>query len=49
MHHLSDVAFGAVGGGLWLALVVSTLLVVDARRSTQVAAEDMAPSTSLLR
>jgi membrane-associated phospholipid phosphatase len=50
MHHLSDVVFGAVGGGLWLALVVSTLLVVDARRSTDAAvAEDTAPSTSLLR
>jgi membrane-associated phospholipid phosphatase len=27
MHHVSDVVFGAVGGGVWLALVVSTLLV----------------------
>ncbi len=26
MHHPTDVVFGAVGGGLWLALVLSTLL-----------------------
>jgi undecaprenyl-diphosphatase len=26
MHHPTDVLFGALGGGLWLALVVSTLL-----------------------
>lgn len=26
MHHPTDVVFGALGGGLWLALVLSTLL-----------------------
>jgi undecaprenyl-diphosphatase len=26
MHHPTDVVFGAIGGGLWLALVLSTLL-----------------------
>jgi undecaprenyl-diphosphatase len=26
MHHPSDVLFGAIGGGLWLALVLTTLL-----------------------
>jgi undecaprenyl-diphosphatase len=26
MHHPTDVMFGAIGGGLWLALVLSTLL-----------------------
>jgi undecaprenyl-diphosphatase len=26
MHHPTDVFFGALGGGLWLALVISTLL-----------------------
>jgi membrane-associated phospholipid phosphatase len=26
MHHPTDVVFGALGGGLWLALVLATLL-----------------------
>jgi len=26
MHHPTDVVFGALGGGLWLALVITTLL-----------------------
>jgi undecaprenyl-diphosphatase len=32
MHHPTDVLFGAIGGGLWLALVVATLLHRDPRR-----------------
>jgi undecaprenyl-diphosphatase len=28
MHHVSDVLFGALGGGLWLLLVVTTLLAL---------------------
>jgi undecaprenyl-diphosphatase len=28
MHHVSDVVFGALGGGLWLLLVVTTLLAL---------------------
>ena len=31
MHHVSDVVFGAVGGGLWLLLVVTTLLALPGR------------------
>jgi membrane-associated phospholipid phosphatase len=49
MHHVSDVVFGAIGGGLWLALVVSTLLVVDARRSRDAVVDESALSPSLLR
>ena len=26
MHHVSDVVFGAIGGGLWLLIVLTTLL-----------------------
>jgi undecaprenyl-diphosphatase len=26
MHHPTDVLFGAIGGGIWLLVVVSTLL-----------------------
>jgi undecaprenyl-diphosphatase len=33
MHHVSDVVFGAVGGGLWLLLVVTTLLALPRRDS----------------
>lgn len=36
MHHVSDVVFGALGGGLWLLLVVTTLLALP----------DRAPATS---
>ena len=32
MHHPTDVLFGVVGGGLWLALVLTTLLPVPPRR-----------------
>jgi membrane-associated phospholipid phosphatase len=32
MHHVSDVIFGAVGGGLWLLLVITTLLVLPRGR-----------------
>lgn len=28
MHHVSDVVFGAIGGGLWLLVVVTVLLTV---------------------
>ena len=34
MHHVSDVIFGAVGGGLWLILVVTTLLALPRRTPT---------------
>jgi undecaprenyl-diphosphatase len=36
MHHVSDVIFGAVGGGLWLLLVVTTLLVLPRGRTNDV-------------
>lgn len=26
MHHVSDVVFGAIGGGIWLLVVVTVLL-----------------------
>lgn len=32
MHHPTDVLFGAIGGGVWLALVVTTLLYKDTSR-----------------
>jgi membrane-associated phospholipid phosphatase len=32
MHHPTDVIFGAIGGGLWLVLVLATLLPRDHRR-----------------
>jgi membrane-associated phospholipid phosphatase len=31
MHHPTDVVFGALGGGLWLALVLVTLLPLPRR------------------
>ena len=33
MHHPTDVLFGVVGGGLWLALVLTTLLPTPPRRA----------------
>jgi membrane-associated phospholipid phosphatase len=33
-HHPSDVVFGAVGGGLWLVVVVTTMLALPAGRSS---------------
>lgn len=34
MHYLSDVIFGAIGGGTWLLIVVTTLYLSPTRRST---------------
>jgi undecaprenyl-diphosphatase len=31
MHYLSDVTFGAIGGGIWLAIVLTTLSVNGSR------------------
>jgi membrane-associated phospholipid phosphatase len=39
MHHPSDVLFGAIGGGLWLALVLITLLPAQQLRVKERAAE----------
>ena len=36
MHHPTDVLFGVVGGGLWLALVLTTLLPTPPRRAKSV-------------
>jgi undecaprenyl-diphosphatase len=36
MHHPTDVLFGVVGGGLWLALVLTTLLPAPPRRAESV-------------
>jgi membrane-associated phospholipid phosphatase len=36
MHHPTDVLFGVVGGGLWLALVLTTLLPAPPRRTESV-------------
>lgn len=33
MHHVTDVVFGAVGGGVWLLIVLTTLLALPTRRS----------------
>lgn len=36
MHHPTDVLFGVVGGGLWLALVLTTFLPTPPRRAKSV-------------
>ena len=49
MHHPTDVLFGAIGGGLWLALVLSTFLPRDRRRldaNALPAAQEGAPPTA---
>ena len=40
MHHPTDVVFGALGGGLWLALVLSTLLPRPGQDVAQVVSPD---------
>jgi membrane-associated phospholipid phosphatase len=40
MHHPTDVVFGALGGGLWLALVLSTLLPRPRQDVAQVVSPD---------
>jgi undecaprenyl-diphosphatase len=40
MHHPTDVVFGALGGGLWLALVLSTLLPRPGKDVAQVVSPD---------
>jgi len=45
MHHVSDVVFGAVGGGLWLLLVVTTLLALP-RRAVDSSPLDLRPDAS---
>jgi undecaprenyl-diphosphatase len=45
MHHVSDVVFGAVGGGLWLLLVVTTLLALP-RRDAGASAVELRPDVA---
>jgi membrane-associated phospholipid phosphatase len=39
MHHPTDVLFGAIGGGLWVSLVVFTLLPAPHQRRRELTAE----------
>jgi undecaprenyl-diphosphatase len=49
MHHPTDVIFGALAGGLWLALVVSTLLPRPRHDDAQVVSTDAQEAPESLR
>ncbi len=49
MHHPTDVIFGALGGGLWLAVVISTLLPRPRRADALVFSPDAQEAPESLR